>query len=94
MPEFLLFLVMYSSLPIRTIEEIRDEYARFTQSQRNVTHSAKQVDDGSHPCEWGGCKENVQYDDEPYCYTHSPDSGSSRVGYSYREKVASGVVEF
>lgn len=41
-----------------------------------------------HPCIFVGCEHTVQFDDEPYCYTHSPDSGSSVRGYSYRESKA------
>jgi hypothetical protein len=42
--------------------------------------------DGSHPCEEPGCDRMVPYDDEPYCFAHSPDEGSYRPGYSWREK--------
>lgn len=35
-----------------------------------------------HQCEHSGCEHMVIYDDEPWCYTHSPDSGSSVKGYS------------
>lgn len=41
-------------------------------------------DDGSHACETPGCKKVVPYDDEPYCFDHSPDSGSFMVDYSYK----------
>jgi len=41
-------------------------------------------EDESHPCERTGCKAVVPYDDEPYCFEHSPDSGSNVPGYSYR----------
>jgi hypothetical protein len=41
-------------------------------------------EDGSHPCDYEGCDNIVMYDDEPYCYEHSPDSGSSFIGYSYK----------
>jgi len=41
--------------------------------------------DGKHPCLQAYCKHTVLFDDEPYCYEHSPDSGSSVRGYSYRE---------
>lgn len=36
-----------------------------------------------HPCERAGCTSQVAYDDEPYCFTHSPDSGSYQRGYSW-----------
>jgi len=35
-----------------------------------------------HRCEHPSCGFFVNYDDEPWCYTHSPDSGSSVAGYS------------
>lgn len=35
-----------------------------------------------HKCVTEGCDRTVQYDDEPWCFTHSPDSGSSLRGYS------------
>lgn len=38
----------------------------------------------AHPCLESGCKNIVPYDDEPYCFTHSPDSGSTYPGYSYK----------
>lgn len=41
-------------------------------------------EDENHPCEEEGCDNNVQFDDEPKCYTHSPDSGSDVPGYSYK----------
>jgi len=39
-----------------------------------------------HKCEMEGCGFIVQYDDEPYCFKHSPDSGSSVPGYSAKRK--------
>ena len=38
----------------------------------------------SHPCVSAGCTNTVPYDDEPYCFTHSSDSGSNVPGYSYQ----------
>jgi hypothetical protein len=35
-----------------------------------------------HACEQHGCDSRPIYDDEPYCFTHSPDEGSSFRGYS------------
>lgn len=35
-----------------------------------------------HQCTEPGCPSTVRYDDEPYCFTHSPDEGSSRRGWS------------
>jgi len=39
--------------------------------------------DQSHPCIQPGCDHTVQFDCEPYCFTHSPDEGSEVIGYSY-----------
>jgi hypothetical protein len=39
-----------------------------------------------HECEQEGCKIIVEFDDEPFCFTHSPDEGSSLFGYSAREE--------
>lgn len=49
-----------------------------------------QTEDGIfvHKCEESGCTKQVQFDDEPKCFTHSPDSGSSVRGYSARAKAA------
>jgi len=41
--------------------------------------------DESHPCETPGCTEVVPFDDEPKCFTHSDDSGSHQIGYSYKK---------
>lgn len=43
--------------------------------------------DESHPCIIPGCTNIVGFDDEPWCYTHSPDSGSDVQGYSYKASV-------
>ena len=37
----------------------------------------------SHPCATEGCGNIVPFDDEPHCFTHSPDEGSSVTGYSW-----------
>lgn len=39
-----------------------------------------------HTCEKETCDNQVPFDDEPYCFTHSPDSGSHVPGYSYKEQ--------
>lgn len=43
-----------------------------------------------HKCVKNGCERIVEFDDEPWCYTHSPDSGSSKRGYSARAEAESG----
>jgi hypothetical protein len=44
------------------------------------------MDDGifPHKCTEDGCHLLVQFDDEPKCFQHSPDSGSSVRGWSAR----------
>lgn len=37
-----------------------------------------------HKCITEDCNRIVQYDDEPWCVEHSPDSGSHLPGYSAR----------
>jgi hypothetical protein len=44
-----------------------------------------------HTCEHSECEKRVVFDDEPMCFTHSPDNGSSRRGYSAYKK-AMGLV--
>lgn len=50
-----------------------------------------EADDQTHPCEMGGCTNTVGFDDEPYCFEHSPDSGSTLVGYSYKRNHPEGA---
>ena len=38
-----------------------------------------------HKCEYAGCDTTVAYWDEPYCFVHSPDSGSSFRSYDARK---------
>lgn len=42
--------------------------------------------DESHICEHPGCTNIVPYDDEPFCFEHSSDTGSYVQGYSYKKK--------
>lgn len=42
-----------------------------------------------HNCTHPGCPTVVLYNDEPWCFTHSPDEGSSLKGYSaYQTSIA------
>ena len=42
-------------------------------------------DQTPHPCEHPGCPHTVPYDDEPYCFDHTPDDSSGyQPGYSYK----------
>lgn len=42
-------------------------------------------DECRHKCKQVGCQHMVPFHDEPYCFTHSPDSGSSVPGYDSRK---------
>ena len=42
-------------------------------------------DECRHQCEHAGCDRMIQFHDEPYCFTHSPDEGSSVPGYDSRK---------
>ncbi len=37
-----------------------------------------------HVCEERGCESHILYHDEPFCFKHSPDSGSSFRNYDSR----------
>lgn len=39
-----------------------------------------------HDCEYPGCDSRPVFDDEPMCFVHSPDEGSSVRGYSAYKK--------
>jgi hypothetical protein len=47
-------------------------------------HRSEAFEHGVHPCERKGCRNYVAYDDEPYCFEHSPDSGGYVPGYSWQ----------
>lgn len=42
-----------------------------------------------HQCIHPECDRIVEFDDEPWCFTHSPDEGSSLVGWSARKALTS-----
>lgn len=44
-----------------------------------------------HQCVFPGCDSVVEFDDEPWCFTHSPDEGSSLPGFSARESMKLGM---
>lgn len=44
-----------------------------------------------HQCVHPDCDRIVEFDDEPWCFTHSPDEGSSLVGWSAKELLQEGV---
>jgi len=37
-----------------------------------------------HQCEYPDCDRMIGFHDEPFCFEHSPDEGSSVPGYDYR----------
>lgn len=71
---------------------------RFQQSKRDTQRRQQEErvkeittpDEGifPHTCTEPGCTYTVMFDDEPKCYKHSPDSGSSVRGYSARREAA------
>lgn len=46
-----------------------------------------------HKCIVSDCSRTVEFDDEPWCFEHSPDSGSSLRGYSARRAAENAPVE-
>ena len=46
-----------------------------------------------HECIATGCGNIVQFDDEPWCFTHSPDDGSSLFGWSARQALTSSAAQ-
>jgi hypothetical protein len=44
-----------------------------------------------HQCVDSTCSSVVEFDDEPWCFTHSPDEGSSLHGWSARRVLAESV---
>lgn len=46
-----------------------------------------------HKCIEEDCDTIVQYDDEPWCFTHSPDEGSSLVGWSAQKALTESAME-
>ena len=55
----------------------------------NVTNNTASAnhrcgDECRHECEYAGCERMIQFHDEPFCFTHSPDEGSSFKDYDSR----------
>jgi hypothetical protein len=70
-------------LPLRwVVDHMLDSEAK------KIAHATYVSKDGEHPCEFVSCHNTVGYDDEPYCFTHSSDSGSYVVGYSWAARQA------
>jgi len=66
------------------LDLLRDilQFVQVTNGAKITTHTH---DEGKHKCEEPGCDRIVQFWDEPYCFTHSPDSGSSFQNYDARK---------
>lgn len=65
-----------------------DEKADFDRGFNEASERELMLDDGicPHACAVDGCKVIIQYDDEPRCFRHSPDSGAAVTGYSARKE--------
>lgn len=46
-----------------------------------------------HQCVHPDCGKIIEFDDEPWCFEHSPDEGSSLYGWSARKLLREGVCE-
>lgn len=74
----------------RLLDE-EDEIVRRTKAGHAIAPPVEGV--FYHKCKTEGCPVEIPYDDEPYCFTHSPDEGSSVKGYSaYQEALDNYVV--
>ena len=64
----------------------RNNYEDYLAEQNAQYNSRPVIETGvfHHKCNRPECTSLVIFDDEPYCFTHSDDSGSSVRGYSAR----------
>jgi hypothetical protein len=70
------------NIPVGTFKENGDYEPYDPVKEKSMYHTC---DDAClHECEHAGCDRKIAYHDEPYCFTHSPDSGSSVPGYDSR----------
>jgi hypothetical protein len=70
------------NIPVGTFKDNGDYNAYNPVKEKSMYHDCG--DACLHKCEHAGCDRMVQYHDEPYCFTHSPDEGSSVAGYDSR----------
>lgn len=65
-----------------------DEKADFDHGFNEAAERQQMLEEGifPHKCCVEGCPVIVQYDDEPACFKHSPESGSAVTGYSARKE--------
>lgn len=80
-PENLQFLL--SVLQFIKVNEPKNLGNQEIEMQEYKHHSCN--DECRHKCEQNDCERMVSYHDEPYCFTHSPDSGSYVSGYDSRK---------
>ena len=75
-------------LETNTTVTIRDDEIGCTLVYRKVAATIPEVHDGIYPheCIIATCKTMVAFDDEPYCFVHSPDSGSSFPAFSAKAR--------
>ena len=62
----------------------RNNYEDYLAEQNALFASRPVIETGifHHDCSQATCDNSVVWDDEPYCFTHSPDSGPRMRGYS------------
>jgi hypothetical protein len=70
------------NIPVGTFEDNGDYSPYDPVKEKSMYHDCG--DACLHECEHPGCDRKIPYHDEPYCFTHSPDSGSSVPGYDSR----------
>lgn len=61
------------------------------QAQKAFPEMSKREGIFVHQCITPGCGSLVEYDDEPCCFKHSPDSGSSMPFYSASKRLREGI---
>ena len=90
-PKPLVFDINTPDPELERLLDEEEEIARRTRAGHAISPPVNGV--FYHKCKADGCQINVPYDDEPYCFTHSPDEGSSVKGYSaYQEALDNYVV--
>lgn len=84
-------IVLKTDPELERLLEEEEEIAR----RSRAMHAIVPPDQGVfwHKCSDPWCGTRVQYDDEPYCFKHSPDSGSSVKGYSAYQEALKNYVD-
>jgi hypothetical protein len=71
---------------VAAAREVLDDLATAPVRRQSQEHEAPTrvlVGSQPHPCTHRGCPHTVEYDDEPWCFEHSPREGSYVPGYSW-----------